>query len=370
MSASSQKSWIEAVQRRVAATASALANMKGVKMTGLAKIFDVELRNLRSSELRISRRYRGILSVSATFSNMSVPAISALTIAVYVAISRSNTTGLVFDSAFAFTMISLISLLAHPVQAMSFGIPYMAAGISCFDRIQGYLESPTSGGARPRWSSENLTPGHGVELRRMPSMSTTRIPKVMVSVRNATFTFKSALQPVLNDISIDIEVNKWTMILGPVGSGKTALLLALLGEINTTTGVVEKDGNMQAAFCSQDPWLPNITIRQCIVGQSVFDYPWYSAVLDACDLMRDLQTMPAGENTVVGSNGAGLSGGQKQRISLARALYSRKRLLLLDDVLTGLDTKTEQWVMDRVFGSTGLIHRAGMTVVLATHSGT
>ncbi|KFA48354.1 hypothetical protein S40293_04500 [Stachybotrys chartarum IBT 40293] len=368
MSASSQKSWIEAVQRRVAATASALTNMKGVKMTGLAKVFDVELSNLRSSELRISRRYRWILSVSATFSNMSVPAISALTIAVYVAISRYNTTGLVFDSAFAFTMISLISLLAHPVQAMSFAIPYMAAGISCFDRIQNYLESPASGGTRRSWSSESLTSGHGIELRHMPSISTASTPKVMVSVRNATFTFKSALQPVLKDISIDIEVNNWSIILGPVGSGKSALLLALLGEIDATTGVVEKDGSMQTAFCSQDPWLPNKTIRQCIIGQSEFDHHWYSAVLDACDLMRDLPTMPAGENTVVGSNGAGLSGGQKQRISLARALYSRRRLLLLDDVLTGLDTKTEQWVMDRVFGSTGLIRQAGMTVVLATHS--
>ena len=83
---------------------------------------------------------------------------------------------------------------------------------------------------------------------------------------------------------------------------------------------------------------------------------------------RGYSAVPDGDASLIGSKGISLSGGQKQRLAVARAIYSRKRILLLDDVLSGLDGKTEQMIFYHVFGAEGLCRKFGITVLLATHA--
>ncbi|KAL0929800.1 ABC multidrug transporter [Colletotrichum truncatum] len=369
MSASAQKELVEAVQRRVSATVSVLSNRKGVKMTGLSRFVDAELQGLRVTELQISRKFRWILTASATISNMSTPALSTATLTVYVLVSRSST-GINLGSALAFTMISLISLLASSVQELSVAIPQMAAAMGCFQRIQKYLMTHSAHRCDRKQAevSKSLTDNNMEMQCLMVTPDHSNRKGLLLSVNKGDFAFKATTEPTLHNITMQLPDKTWTVLLGPVGSGKSALLLALLGELSLTNGSVYKQPFLQLAYCTQDPWLPNLTLRQVVIGNSNFEHNWYSTVIDACALARDLDELPSGDQTMIGTNGLSLSGGQKQRLSLARALYSRKQLLLLDDILSGLDPATEQRVVERVFGQNGLCRNNGVTVLLAIHS--
>ena len=91
------------------------------------------------------------------------------------------------------------------------------------------------------------------------------------------------------------------------------------------------------AFCAQSPWLLNDSIRNNILFGSTFDAKRYKKVLSACALLPDLSVLEAGDKTEVGEKGTVLSGGQKARISLARAVYSSAKVLLLDDILSAVE---------------------------------
>jgi ABC-type bacteriocin/lantibiotic exporter with double-glycine peptidase domain len=99
-----------------------------------------------------------------------------------------------------------------------------------------------------------------------------------------------------------------------IGSGKSTLIQALLGETVTHKGFITMGSTDSIAFCAQTPWLVNKSIQKNILGTSLFNGPWYKKVLSACALFEDLKNYPAGDRTLVGSKGITLSGGQKQRI--------------------------------------------------------
>jgi ATP-binding cassette subfamily C (CFTR/MRP) protein 1 len=174
------------------------------------------------------------------------------------------------------------------------------------------------------------------------------------------------------------------MICGPVGSGKSTLLKLLLGEMPFTSGSVATRFS-RAAYCSQSPWSIWGTVQNNIVGISEWDKTWYDTIVSACALSADFEELPNGDQTHVGTRGSRLSGGQQMRVvstqishnfrtkctqSLARAIYSRNTIMILDDVLAGLDRATERHILDAVFAPDGLLKKLNSTVILATSSGT
>lgn len=122
------------------------------------------------------------------------------------------------------------------------------------------------------------------------------------------------------------------------------------------------------AHCHQSPFLSNTSIRDNIIGFGQYDAKWYMEAVDATMLTADLNTLPQGDATIIGSNGISLSVGQRQRIALARALYLESNLAIFDDIFSGLDANTEQQVFRRVFGPNGLLRRRSVTALLCTHS--
>ncbi len=189
-----------------------------------------------------------------------------------------------------------------------------------------------------------------------------------IVIRNGNFGWEAG-KFVLRDVNTQIPKSSLTIVIGPVGSGKSTLCKALLGDIPFSDGsVVLSTRFPHVGFCDQAAFLSNGTVRDNILGFSPIDHERYNQVIQATALGFDLDTLPQGDRTNIGSDGITLSGGQKQRVSLARALYLQTDLLVLDDIFSGLDADTEEQVFRQIFGPDGLLRRRRSTVVLCTHS--
>ncbi|KAK2036013.1 hypothetical protein LZ31DRAFT_273557 [Colletotrichum somersetense] len=184
-------------------------------------------------------------------------------------------------------------------------------------------------------------------------------PEGALEIQDATFRRNKTASFQLRNISIGFVEGGVNVVSGASGSGKTTLLLAILGETIKESGTITRPKDV--AFASQTAWLQNESIRDNILFNSAFEAVRYDNVVNACCLPVDLREMESGDQTVVGENGASLSGGQKARVALARALYSKAPLLLLDDIFSALDAKTAASIWERCFCSDLL---KGRTVVL------
>lgn len=194
------------------------------------------------------------------------------------------------------------------------------------------------------------------------------VPDDSPSFSGATFSWsKSEVgddQFRLRDLDVKLSKGELNLIVGRIGSGKSSLLLALLGEMRLIEGQFHLPRQGGVAYVSQTAWLQNATIRDNILFGSEWDEERYWKVIEACALKVDLDLFEAGDQTEVGEKGITLSGGQKQRLALARAVYSSAQTVLLDDVLSALDVHVGKHIFENCI--TGELLR-GRTVLLVTH---
>ncbi|KAF5330041.1 hypothetical protein D9611_010477 [Ephemerocybe angulata] len=170
---------------------------------------------------------------------------------------------------------------------------------------------------------------------------------------------------------------KINLIVGATGSGKTSMLMALLGEMHFSPISADSDSAFNLprtggiSFAVQESWVLNETVRENILFHSPYEDERYKKVLHQCALEQDLEMFEAGDLTEVGERGLTLSGGQKARLTLARAIYSKAEIILLDDILAALDVHTQVkislavWIVNKCFKG-DLIE--GRTILLATHN--
>jgi ATP-binding cassette, subfamily C (CFTR/MRP), member 1 len=169
----------------------------------------------------------------------------------------------------------------------------------------------------------------------------------------------------LEKITLDIPQGQKVAIVGAVGSGKSSLLSALIGEMSVTPvlGCKLPIVNGRLAYCNQQPWILTETIKENIIFNEPYDQERLAAVVEACGLGPDLEQFPAGLETEIGEKGVNLSGGQKARVALARALYFKPQVVLLDDPISALDAQVGQQVFqDAIMG-----YLKDSTVLLVTH---
>lgn len=141
-------------------------------------------------------------------------------------------------------------------------------------------------------------------------------------------------QNTLENLNLEIEKGKLYAVIGMVGSGKSSLLSAILGEISLTEGHIKVNGTV--SYAGQEAWVFGATVRQNILFGQPYERHRYQKVVKACALLRDFKQFPQGDQTIVGERGSSLSGGQKARINLARALYRQSDIYLLDDPLSAV----------------------------------
>ncbi|KAJ2774612.1 Multidrug resistance-associated protein 6, partial [Coemansia nantahalensis] len=199
---------------------------------------------------------------------------------------------------------------------------------------------------------------------------------VAVRITNAAFAWPvaatdgdcaAAADPpfTLNVADLVVREQQLVAVVGAVGSGKSSLLLAILGEMGAAASA---DGGCvvrgRIAYVPQQPWIMSGTVRENIVFGSAFDEPWFNRVVDMCELRHDVDRWPLGALTVVGSNGMALSGGQRMRVALARAVYSRAAVYLLDDILHAVDVHVARRLVHGLLaGPTALLRGTARVVV-------
>ncbi|KAI0164007.1 ABC multidrug transporter [Xylariaceae sp. FL1272] len=356
-SAGGQKAWMDGVQKRVGLTSSVIASMKNLKISGLKGPVASVIQQLRLDELAAGAKFRRTILFADTCAFSPLLLAPSLTFA----IAQQS-----LGASQLFTSLSYIIIMLNPLTSLYQSLPHLAGACTCLNRIQAFLESPDRDDTRIIRNA--LRPVSKEKDATTVETSALEHDKPIVWAENASFSWLQG-QWILSNICLDIRPATLTMVVGPVASGKSSFCRALLGEMPYCSGEMHVELKAsRIGYCDQTPFLSNGTVRDNIVGFSPWDAERYREVIDATMLRADCEALPKKHNTSVGSNGIVLSGGQKARVSLARALYLRTELLVLDDVFSGLDADTEDQVFQRVFGPLGLLRKRGTTAVLCTHS--
>ena len=279
----------------------------------------------------------------------------------------------------AFTALSLFTILKHPIDQLADMITNVIQSKVSLDRVDEFLreeETEKYATAVKRRKSSVLRSGNSA---RFENATFTWASKTEIAKEGGDPAAIAALAFQLRDISIEFPSDALTLIVGPTGSGKTSLLMALLGELTLLNGSVylpcmareevledpELGLTETVAYCAQQAWLLNDTIKNNILFAAPFNKRRYDQVIMATALEKDLEILEAGDETEVGEKGITMSGGQKQRISLARALYSSARFILMDDCLSAVDSHTAQWIYQ--YGIADEL-MDGRTRILVTHN--
>ncbi|MCJ1413888.1 hypothetical protein MMC32_000213 [Xylographa parallela] len=399
MSRNRQKIWLEAIEARVDATSRMLGSMKGVKMRGLTtKLFSI-IQGMKEDEIKKSQKFRELLIAAAAVAYSNGAIAPVISFAIY-SVGGSG----VLTTEKAFYALTLFALLNEPIGTLVEALTGLATARGSLDRIDKFLKrdphvdgrasAPSINGSDSEAATDTTHEAESIELKRsnfngqtLPTLSFSEKTHVIldsqamsndmaygiesvteiVTARHRTAGWVKNSVPVLQNLNFDVQPSTFTVVLGPTGSGKSTLLTALLGEVPKYDGYLYVS-TPHVAYCAQVPWLTNTTLKQNILGESLFDLNWYRKVIRACGLEQDFSMLTSGDHCLVGSNGSTLSGGQKQRVALARAVYSRKLTVVLDDPLSGLDPSTEEWVISHLFGSGGLFRETGATVIMASNS--
>lgn len=148
----------------------------------------------------------------------------------------------------------------------------------------------------------------------------------------------------LTGINFSLKPGELLAIVGRVGSGKTSILMALLGELPIVGGNLTIYGKL--SYASQEPWIFGGTVEENILFGDDLDEKRFNQVIEACALIKDIEMLPNGKETLVGERGVSLSGGQKARINLARCLYHEADIYLLDDPLSAVDASVARHIFE------------------------
>ncbi|KAF2993851.1 hypothetical protein E8E13_000166 [Curvularia kusanoi] len=367
----SQKVWLEALQDRLSYTSSVLGNIKSLKFVDQGTRTIVELCRLRETELKISLGFRRLLIwIVGLSTTILSPAVTFLVFSI-IAMVKNGTTLLANQ---AFTSLAVLGLLGAPLASMIQSVPSLLAAVACFKRIQAFFSLSEHIDRRdllpyPAIASEQSLVDLNVDGIELGTIDGLRGPSLhpLIELSAITITGVPGTSLILRNINVTASQSRLLAVTGPVGSGKTTLLKAILGKVLVASGSVATTTQF-IAFCAPTTWLQSGSLRQQILFGEPYQAEWYSKVIRACALVQDIANLALGDATEVGNKGDKLSGGQRQRIAIARAVYSKARVMIFDDVLSALDKITADYVFTQVFSSEWLLQKACTTIIMVSQS--
>eukprot|EP00250_Pteridium_aquilinum_P011989 c20437_g1_i1 orf=297-4817(-) len=270
--------------------------------------------------------------------------------------------GYKLDAAIVFTSLSLFNMLISPLNSFPWVINGLIEATVSLGRLRRFLLPPELKSE----STEELDFGNRLMSTSILAKEES-LEKHAVTLQNGSFTWDHGLQEGqvehLKSINLMVPKGNVALLLGEVGSGKSSLLQAILGEMRYIQGQRAWQG--QFGYVSQTPWILSGTVRENILFGKAFQKDRYESVLSACALDVDVERMTGKDLCIVGEQGFNLSGGQRSRVALARSIYQDCDILLFDDPLSSVDAHVAAWLLEHVFAGPLL---AGKTVILSTYN--
>nr|XP_008197311.1 PREDICTED: multidrug resistance-associated protein 1 isoform X2 [Tribolium castaneum] len=313
-----------------------LSGIKVLKLYAWEPSFEKQILKIRTKEIQVLKE-AAYMNAGTSFIWSCAPfLVSLITFAVFVYIDSNN----ILTHEVVFVSITLFGIMRLPMSLLPMLIVYCVEAMVSIQRINKFM------------NAEELDP---------TSVTHDSNESAPLVIENGCFNWDE--EQVLKNINIRIEKKSLCAVVGSVGSGKSSLLSAFLGEMDKTSGRVNTVGTI--AYVSQQAWIQNATLRDNILFGKSFDKSLYDKVVEACALNPDFAMLPAGDQTEIGEKGINLSGGQKQRVSLARAVYANSDIYFLDDPLSAVDSHVGKHIFDKVIGPEGLLRHK--TRVLVTH---
>ncbi|GAA6005323.1 hypothetical protein JCM10207_002938 [Rhodosporidiobolus poonsookiae] len=338
-----QRQQMKNKDQRTSIMSEILNNIRSIKLYAWEDSFAQRLFEVRNNKELAMLRKMGYLSASSNFLWSFTPFLVAFaSFALFSAISGKPLT-----SDIVFPAITLFQLLSFPLAVLPIVFASLVEAYVSIDRLTDFLSAKEI-----QHDAVNIS----VPAREL------KAGDELVSVVKGDFTWaalpppdapQSSVPHTLEDITLSVKKGELIAVVGQVGAGKSSLLSAVLGEMNKVDGQVTVRGTV--AYTAQQPWIMGGTIRENITFGFRFEQEFYDLVLEACALKDDLKILPAGDATEVGEKGISLSGGQKARVALARAVYARADIYLLDDPLSAVDAHVAQHLFSRVIGPEGLL---------------
>lgn len=353
-----QKDMLAITDKRIQKLNETFQSIRIIKFFAWEDNFFNSIMDIRREEMVYLKWRTGVWCLASLIWFITPTIITILSFYCYVIVEGNTLT-----APIAFTSLSLFTLLRSPLDQLSDMTSYVIQSKVSLDRVGEFLDEE--------------------ETTKYDQLSNERDENSpAIGFQNASFSWNasSANDFKLRDLNVSFKEGKLNVIIGPTGSGKTSLLMALLGEMTLVEGKVFLPGVIprdelvidprtglteSVAYCSQSAWLLNDTIRNNITFDSPFNQERYDKVVSACGLSRDFEILSAGDATEIGEKGITLSGGQKQRVSLARALYSNSKNVLLDDCLSAVDSHTSLWIYENCISGPLML---GRTCILVSHN--
>lgn len=333
-----QKTQMKNKDERLRLISEILNNIKSLKLYGWEIPYLKRLNVVRNDKELENLRRMGVFSAVSTFTwNLAPFLVSCSTFALFVLTNKDKS----LSTDIVFPALSLFNLLSFPLAVVPNVITNIVELQVAISRLTKFL------------NGQELQPNAVVQL---PKAS--KDGDVAVLIKNGTFLWskqkgEESYKVALSNINIEGRKGRLDCIVGRVGAGKLSLIQAILGDLYRLDGEVKISGKV--AYVSQVPWIINGTVRENILFGHKYDPAFYQHVLKACALTVDLTVLPKGDKTEVGEKGISLSGGQKARLSLARAVYARADVYLLDDPLSAVDEHVGKHLIDHVLGPNGLL---------------
>uniref|UniRef100_A0A1I7YAB2 Multidrug resistance-associated protein 1-like n=1 Tax=Steinernema glaseri TaxID=37863 RepID=A0A1I7YAB2_9BILA len=319
-----------------------LNGMKVLKFYAWEQSMHKMVLNIRKKEIAVLKKLAYLNALTSLTWTCAPFLVAVLTFGVYVTIDPQNN---VLTPEITFVALSLFNILRFPLAILAMIISQAIQCAVSNKRLKSFLDE---------------------EEMDVTAVERSTSSDDMISIKHGSFAWDlSGDSPfALSDINISIPAGSLVAVVGTVGSGKSSLLNALLGEMDKLSGTVCVNGSV--AYVPQQAWIQNLSLRANILFNQSYDPEKYSRALSVCELRPDLETLPAGDMTEIGEKGINLSGGQKQRVSLARAVYAETDIYLLDDPLSAVDAHVGKQLFQNVISSTTGILK-NKTRILVTH---
>lgn len=340
-----QKAQMKNKDERLRLVLEILNNIKSLKLYGWEHPYAQKLAHVRNDKELANLKRMGVFLAVLNFTwNVAPFLVSCSTFALFVWMKPDTP----LSTDMVFPALSLFNLLSFPLAVVPMVITSVVEATVALSRLSEFLSLPEL--------QDDAVVRHKHKRERAGEVS--------VRLVDATFSWKKPpTRPALSNISLQFLKGQLSCVVGKVGAGKSLLLTSLLGDLYRQLGRVETWGSV--AYCPQVAWIMNGTVKENILFGHVYDPAFYHEVIKACALQADMKIFADGDETQVGEKGISLSGGQKARLALARAVYARADIYILDDVLLAVDEHVGRHLITHVLGPTGLL--AHKCRVLATN---